>query len=205
MKRRKLHYKRMRKKAKSKVTNTSFIENPIDGSGRGVPKIQLNPLSAFARNESKLYVQQVLSGLSMLAIFAVVAIGGLGWVQKKQSVTVDANVNYKKSIQGIVTSVDNLNNNFSLQYKFSVDPDISQTNIDQWKIGLPPGEFFGSNRQTVSATCYTVQDLKSQTNQVTPARCDDVVRVGKEVLVEHVVLKVRSREMIAKTILGEKK
>jgi hypothetical protein len=164
------------------------------------PKIQINPTAAVTRSQSRAFVSQIIAGAGMMAVLAIIVLGGVN--RQSQDLSVGASFNHRQSLQGVVVSADYDRDIFILSYESSVDPDIRDTGAPLWKITLPPGESLSGGR-TALQICYQVPDIGKSPEKARRTACSEVVKPGAKLLVEYVILNQETASMIAKTIIGQ--
>lgn len=175
------------------------------GSRRDSSRIQLNPASAFAQSDAKLALKSWAVTGSMLAVLAILLVGGLTSVQQQQKTTVEASLNLKRALIGTVVNVDSENNRFVLSLVSSLDEKIIRSAISEWTIQLPPGESFDESRRRVSIrqSCYRTADIRKSMANASPEPCADVIKLRQEILVEYLILNPQDGSIVAKTIVGQ--
>ncbi len=170
--------------------------------GRDEDRVQMNPATAYRRAESKTQARILTTAASLLAVFALIVYGG-NFIQKTpQQTSVGAMVNIPDAVQGIVTDVDYPAGSFFVGVEESTDPDIAGGQ-DLWSVVLPPGASF-DGQNDVLKTCFSVSDFRSISGAIS-APCQDIVAVGRSVIVQFVVVDVPRGTMTAKKIYGQAK
>ncbi len=174
------------------------------GSRSDSGRIQLNPASAMAQSDAKLALKTWAVTGSMLAVLALILVGGLTTVRQKQTTSVEASLNLKRSLVGEVTAINSDSNVFTIHMQSSLDPKILQSQITQWTIKLPPGEAFDTEKRfgTMPA-CFLTDDIRKSLANAVASNCADTVIIGQEVLIEYLILKPDDRTIIAKTVVGQ--
>ena len=170
--------------------------------GEGISKIQLNPVSAITRSESKALIQQWVANISMLAVLFIVVIGGIAGIRRTLPVQLDAAVNLKHSVYGVVGSVDATHNTFTLIYRSSDDPKVAAAGSWQWSVILPPGEKTSATDRVLLA-CSATSDLGRVTSDTSTTSCTNILKPGMSVLVEYYLIFPGTTSMMAKTIIGQ--
>ena len=152
-----INYKRM--SGQKKKIWLPFAQPGSSPKESGLSGIQLNPISAINRTESKYSVRMMMTAASLLAVLAVILVGN-GYLQNKpQTTDINASVTLKQSMRGTVRQVDQSANTFSVNPNFSYDPVISRAAKPLWVVSLRPGQVF-TGRQAGVGTCFTVPDLR---------------------------------------------
>lgn len=174
------------------------------GSRRDSSRIQLNPASAIAQSDAKLALKTWAVTGSMLAVLALILVGGMTTVRQKQKTSVEASLNLKRSLVGLVTHIESSNNAFTIRLQSSLDPKILQSQREEWTIQLPPGESFEIEKRfgTIPA-CFITEDIRKSLVNASAADCSEIVQVGQEILIEYLILKPEDQTIIAKTVVGQ--
>lgn len=164
-------------------------------------RIQMSPTSAIATSESRARMQNILTGLTMLMVLAILFIGTRYYQTQSAKLDVSASVDMAHSVTGAVASVDYRNNSFTLLYSESRDPDIAALDVPKWTVYLPPGEKFTGKQTMPLKVCMTVPDFSSLTS-ATPQTCASVIQPGRSVLVEYLIVNADAQTLVAKTVIG---
>ena len=114
---------------------------------------------------------------------------------KQKPLDVEAMFDFKRSVEGVVLSVDVARNTFSVQYQSSSDQAMAQANISVWTVHLIPG-------RSSDTSCFLTRDLEGSLSLAVPADCSVVVSVGRKVRMSYVFLNIPDLDVVVRYIIG---
>lgn len=163
-------------------------------------RIQLNPRTAILQHEAKLKTQQLLQVTVVICImFGLVA---MKYVSRPTTNT-QASFNFKRSAIGSITSINTINDSFTLTYISSQDQNIVDTKIKSWTVHLIPGKSITKSRAS-DVACFLMDDIQGNLSTATPTDCRNVVTVGRKIITDYVFLNIPMKSMVVNSIIGNK-
>ncbi len=163
--------------------------------------VEINPSTAIDQSRTRASLRRILTNTGLFAVLIVALVGGMVNIRQKTSSMVDASVDMKKAVRGRIDEVHKDTNEFILLYESSIDPTIARAQVRSWLVSLPPGERL--DREPGLQTCLTVKDLNTTLTKAKVRPCSQVVKAGKRVIVEYLILRDDSARMVAKTVISE--
>jgi len=163
--------------------------------------LQMNPADAIAHSDARQKITSFLALGSFIAVFLVLLAGTFDGMRRTPQQSVGASFIYSKSIEGVISAVDEQTNSFTVSYTLSADSKIRSSNTGLWTIALPPGESLKTNKNSTSSVCHIVPSLSGPFEPTEKIPCSQAIQKGQSVLIEYSILQADIGRIIAKTIL----
>lgn len=171
--------------------------------GSSASQVQMDPATAMQQGQVKSAAQNIIRGVSVAVLMLAVVGGGTFYMLKNTATSTQASIDLRHAVLGIVGSVSEEKNSFTLTGSTSDDPTITTTNITDWTIQLPPGASLTRESTTKLTTCYTVKSLERNLTEAAPASCVGFLTPGTRTVIEYLIVKPETATIITSKIIKE--
>lgn len=171
--------------------------------GSGSSQVQMDPATAMQQGQVKSAAQNIIKGVSVAVLMLAVIGGGTAYFLKNTATSTQASIDLKHAVMGIIGTVSEDKNSFTLTGSTSDDPTITSTNITDWTIQLPPGASLTRESSTKLTTCYTISSLERNLTEATPTSCVGFLAPGTRTVIEYLIVKPEISTIITSKIIKE--